>query len=221
MAEAVLRLGKNTEQRYADATKPHKGLDRYAFVPLPVRFTDSDIDQARAAGVLIEFAHGRPIIVEHSLYRELVKSAINRTHDELRAKAAAAVKNKQAARATEAPADPLSSAKRERTCSCVSSPTRRTAPTSTSGTRSSKTSPASTPPTSTWRGSSPYADVRIGRTMPPGRQCRRTTERLWLALLAPEGITATVLARERAWGVVGSRIGETAHYQTKQMPYPA
>jgi hypothetical protein len=114
MAEAVLRLGKNTEQRYADATKPHKGLDRYAFVPLPVRFTDSDIDQARAAGVLIEFAHGRPIIVEHSLYRELVKSAINRTHDELRAKAAAAVKNKQAARATEAPADPLSSAKRER-----------------------------------------------------------------------------------------------------------
>jgi hypothetical protein len=114
IAEAVLRLGKNTEQRYADATKLHKGLDRYAYGPPSVRFTDSDIDQVRAAGVLIEFAQGRPIIVERSLYRELVKSAINRTHDELQAEAAAAVKNKQAARATEAPADPLSSAKRER-----------------------------------------------------------------------------------------------------------
>ena len=38
-----------------------------------VRFTDADVDQARAAGVLIEFERGRPIIVDRCMYRELVK----------------------------------------------------------------------------------------------------------------------------------------------------
>jgi hypothetical protein len=39
-----------------------------------------DVDQERAAGVLIEFERGRPITVDRPLYRELVKSAIKRTH---------------------------------------------------------------------------------------------------------------------------------------------
>ena len=64
-----------------------------------MRFNDTDVDQARAAGVLIEFERGRPIIVDRPLYRELVKGAIKRTHDELEAKAAAAAKEKKAARA--------------------------------------------------------------------------------------------------------------------------
>jgi acetylornithine deacetylase/succinyl-diaminopimelate desuccinylase-like protein len=82
-----LRLGKKTEQLYADAEKLHKQLDHYAYGPPPVRFSDEDVDQARAAGVLIEFERGRPIIVDRALYRELVKTAIKRTHDELDAKA--------------------------------------------------------------------------------------------------------------------------------------
>jgi hypothetical protein len=46
---AELRLGKKTEQLYADAEKLHKQLDRYAYGPPQVRFTDGDVDQARAA----------------------------------------------------------------------------------------------------------------------------------------------------------------------------
>jgi hypothetical protein len=84
---AELRLGKKTEQLYADAEKLHKQLEGYAYGPPQVRFTDDDVDQARAAGVLIEFeGPGRPIIVDRPIYRELVKAAIKRTHDGLEAK---------------------------------------------------------------------------------------------------------------------------------------
>ena len=77
---AELRLGKKAEQLYADAEKLQRQLDRYAYGPPPVRFTDADVDQASAAGVLIEFdGPGRPIIVDRPLYRELVKAAIKRT----------------------------------------------------------------------------------------------------------------------------------------------
>ena len=80
-----------------------------------MRFTDEDVDQARAAGVLIEFdGPGRPIIVDRPLYRELVKTAIKRTHDDLQAKAEAAAKDKKTARASKTPADPVAAAKRER-----------------------------------------------------------------------------------------------------------
>jgi ParB/RepB/Spo0J family partition protein len=111
---AELRLGKKTEQLYADAEKLHKQLDRYAYGPPQVRFTDEDVDQARAAGVLIEFERGRPIIVDRPLYRELVKTAIKRTHDDLKAKAESAAKDKEASGAGKALADPITLAKRER-----------------------------------------------------------------------------------------------------------
>ncbi len=111
---AELRLGKKTEQLYADAERLHCQLDRYAYGPPQVRFNDSDVDQARAAGVLIEFQTGRPIIVDRPLYRELVKGAIKRTHDHLHAKATAVAKEKKTARANQQPADPVTTAKRER-----------------------------------------------------------------------------------------------------------
>src|SRR5207247_5565384 len=111
---AELRLGKKSEQLYGDAEKLHKQLDRYAYGPPQIRFTDDDVDQARAAGVLIEFERGRPIIVDRPLYRELVKTAIKRTHNELEANAAAAAKQKTSARSAKAPADPATVAKRER-----------------------------------------------------------------------------------------------------------
>src|SRR3954452_19289788 len=104
---AELRLGKKTEQLYADAEKLHRQLDRYAYGPPPVRFSELDVDQARAAGVLIEFEHGRPIVVDRPLYRELVKQAIKRTHAELEAKATAAAQEKSAERRSRRPADPV------------------------------------------------------------------------------------------------------------------
>jgi hypothetical protein len=109
-----LRLGKKTEQLYAEAEKLHRQLDRYAYGPPAIRFTEEDVDQARAARVLIEFDAGRPIIVDRALYRELVKGAIKRTHDELQAKAEQATKEKKASRAAKMPADPVAVAKRER-----------------------------------------------------------------------------------------------------------
>ncbi len=111
---AELRLGKKTEQLYSEAEKLHRQLDRYAYGPPQVRFTDADVDQARAAGVLIEFERGRPIIVDRTLYRELVKGAIKRIHDDLEAKAATAAKEKKTARASKPPADPVTVAKRDR-----------------------------------------------------------------------------------------------------------
>ncbi len=108
------RLGKKTEQLYAQAEKLHRQLDRYAYGPPPVRFTDEDVDQARAAGVLIEFERGRPIIVDRSLYRELVKGAVKRTHAELEARTASVAEEKKAARASKRPVDPVAVAKRER-----------------------------------------------------------------------------------------------------------
>ena len=116
---AELRLGKKTEQLYADAEKLHKQLDRYAYGPPQVRFTDEDVDQARAAGVLIEFERGRPIIVDRPLYRELVKTAIKRTHDDLQAKADAAAQEKKTAARRQAaggPGDRRRSASATRSC---------------------------------------------------------------------------------------------------------
>ena len=87
-----------SEQLYAECERLHRQLDRYAYGPPPVRFTEEDVDRARAAGVLIEFDSGRPIIVDRSLYRELVKAAIKRTHSELESKAAAAAEHKKTQR---------------------------------------------------------------------------------------------------------------------------
>lgn len=80
-----LRLGKKIEAAYAEAEALHKQIDRHAYGPPPIRFAESEVDQARAAGVLIEFEHGTPIMTDRALFRELAKQAINRTLEELRA----------------------------------------------------------------------------------------------------------------------------------------
>lgn len=111
---AELRLGKKTEQLYAEAEKLHKQFDRHAYGPPTVRFEDDDADQARAAGVLIEFERGRPIVVDRAVYRELVKAAVKRTHDTLAKKVAARATERSTTRATDKPVDPETVAKRER-----------------------------------------------------------------------------------------------------------
>jgi hypothetical protein len=116
---AERRLGKKTEQLYADAEKLHRQLDRHAFGPLQVRFSDEDVDQAR--GRSADRVRARPAdIVDRPLYRELVKTAIKRTHDELQAKARTATEQKKATRAGSAPADPSPSRSASATRSCAS-----------------------------------------------------------------------------------------------------
>ncbi len=70
---AELRLGKKTEQLYAQAEKLHRSSTATPTVRRRSASPTQDVDQARAAGVLIEFERGRPIIVDRPLYRELVK----------------------------------------------------------------------------------------------------------------------------------------------------
>jgi ParB/RepB/Spo0J family partition protein len=110
-----LRLGKKAAEQLAEAEKLHRKTTQYAYGPPPIRFAESDVDQARAAGVLIEFAHCQPIIVDRSLYRELAKGAIKRTVEQLRVDAER-VKTDRTQLAQErraAPADPAEEARRE------------------------------------------------------------------------------------------------------------
>ncbi|RKQ92976.1 ParB/RepB/Spo0J family partition protein [Solirubrobacter pauli] len=116
---AELRLGKKADALYEQATKLHKQLDRQAYGAPEIRFSDEDVDQARAAGVLIEFERTRPIITDRALYRELTKAAIKRTVAELEARIAAAAEAKQRSRAERRtqPDDPMAAAARERDAS--------------------------------------------------------------------------------------------------------
>jgi ParB/RepB/Spo0J family partition protein len=111
---ADLRLGKKTDQLYAEAEKLHKQLDRHAYGPPTVRFEDDDVDQARAAGVLIEFERCRPIIVDRAVYRELAKATVKRTHNVLEQKVADRAAERTATKSTDKPVDPETAAKRER-----------------------------------------------------------------------------------------------------------
>jgi ParB/RepB/Spo0J family partition protein len=79
-----LRLGKKIDAAYAEAETLHRQINRHAYEPPTIRFADAELDQARAAGVLIEFEHGTPIITDRALLRELAKQAISRTLQELR-----------------------------------------------------------------------------------------------------------------------------------------
>ena len=92
-----LRLGKKYTALMVEAEKLHRQVDQYAYGPPPVRFTEADVDQARAAGVLIEFADAgdAPIVTDKAVYREIAKQAISRTVDELRARAAAKAQTKR------------------------------------------------------------------------------------------------------------------------------
>jgi ParB/RepB/Spo0J family partition protein len=109
-----LRLGKKTEQLLAEAEKLHRQIDQYAYGPPVIRFAEADVDQARAAGVLIELERTTPIIVERSLYRELCKQAISRTVGDFRARAADVAQERKAAKAAGRPVDPEAEARRER-----------------------------------------------------------------------------------------------------------
>lgn len=111
---AQLRLGKTAATQYAEAERLHRQLDRYAYGPPRVQFSEAQIDQARAAGVLIEFQGRAPIIVERELYRELAKQAIAQTAAELAAKTAAIAAERKQARTSTTTADPATLAKRER-----------------------------------------------------------------------------------------------------------
>jgi hypothetical protein len=130
-----LRLGKKATEQIAEAEKLNRQINQYAYSPPPIRFTEQDVDQARAAGVLIEIDHSTPIVVDRPLYRELAKarsSAPSRS-------CASRLSAPRPSASSPAPAGTAHSPRtRSRTpaastaAACVSSPSRRTEPTSTS-----------------------------------------------------------------------------------------
>jgi len=97
-----LRLGKKFEALMTVGEKLHRQVDQYAYGPPPVSFTQADVDQARAAGVLIEFAGSgdTPIITDKAVYRELAKQAVTRTVEQLRERAVAKTRSKRGGAAT-------------------------------------------------------------------------------------------------------------------------
>ena len=54
---AALRLGKKAEALYDRAVELARQLDRYSY-GADVRSSEAEVDQARAAGVVVEFERG-------------------------------------------------------------------------------------------------------------------------------------------------------------------
>lgn len=105
---------KKTAALVEEAAGLHKQIDRYAYGAPTLRFTEQDVDQARAAGVVIEFDRGVPVIVDRGVYRELAKQAITRSVEQLRVKAAAVAAEKKAGRQNAGQReDPVAQARRE------------------------------------------------------------------------------------------------------------
>ena len=71
-----LKLGKKTQKIYSEACELQDKFDTSAYGPPPVRFAEQDVDQARAAGVLLELDPIRPVL-DRDLYRELARSAMD------------------------------------------------------------------------------------------------------------------------------------------------
>jgi ParB/RepB/Spo0J family partition protein len=95
----ALKLGKKAVAQLAEFEQLHKQLNRYSYGPPPIRFGEGEVDQARAAGVLIE-SDGSPVIVDRPLYRELAKQALTRSVEELREQAARTAEQRKADKAT-------------------------------------------------------------------------------------------------------------------------
>ncbi|MGC9220915.1 MAG: hypothetical protein ACP5H2_06120 [Solirubrobacteraceae bacterium] len=65
-----LTLGKEASEQLAEIEQLHKTVDRRSYSRPPICFNELDVNQARAAGVLIE-SERAAVIVDRSLYREL------------------------------------------------------------------------------------------------------------------------------------------------------
>jgi hypothetical protein len=111
-----LKLGKKAAAQLAEIEELHKKVNRYSYGPPPIRFNETDIDQARAAGVLIETDRS-PVIFDRPLYRELAKQALTRTLDEFREQGARLAEERKTSKRSGSkagePANPAAELKRE------------------------------------------------------------------------------------------------------------
>ena len=107
-ARQGLELGEETEALIQEATELHKKLDRYAYGPPRMRFTEAEVDRARAAGVLIEHSDEEPLVTDFVLYQDLCRTAIASGLAEIKRQVAERGEAKKATpTAQDKPADPI------------------------------------------------------------------------------------------------------------------
>ena len=131
----ALRLGKKTDAAVTEAEQLHRQLDRYAYGPPTIRFTEADVDQARAAGVLIEIERGTPIITDRDAVPRAVQAGDQPHAEDLKARVAEKAQRQARRRGASASARRAKSSTPSTARTCARSPARRTARTSTSGRR--------------------------------------------------------------------------------------
>lgn len=71
-----VQLGAETDALLAEALEIAKKLDRWAYGYPSMRFTDAEVDRARAAGALLEYGNEDPLVTDFELYIDLCRSAI-------------------------------------------------------------------------------------------------------------------------------------------------
>jgi ParB/RepB/Spo0J family partition protein len=115
-----LALGKTADKLIKQGAELDKRLRGYTY-GLEVRFAETEVDRARAAGVLIEFnPDSWPIIVDQKLYRQLCRDALKRTIGELEQRVTQRETERAAERQAQkqlpaAPVTPEAAASREKT----------------------------------------------------------------------------------------------------------
>jgi hypothetical protein len=111
----ALALGKRASAQYEEIVDLDKKLGGYAHSQPRVPFTDADVDQARAAGVLIELPGAQPVLIDRDVFRELAKQAVKRHVQTLIDRLAEHAQERQSERTERAaaPVDPAQQVNRE------------------------------------------------------------------------------------------------------------
>lgn len=60
----------------AEVKELHKQIHPYSFGDPHIRFTEADVDRARAAGVLLEYGEENPVVTDLTVYQDLCHTAI-------------------------------------------------------------------------------------------------------------------------------------------------
>lgn len=67
---------ESTTALIGEARELHKQIHPYGFGDPHIRFTEADVDRARAAGVLLEYGDENPVVTDLAVYQDLCRTAI-------------------------------------------------------------------------------------------------------------------------------------------------
>lgn len=107
----ILKLGKRASAQYEEIVALDKKLGGYGYSQPRVPFTETDVDQARAASALIEMPGSQPVVVDRAVFRELAKQAVKRHVQTLTDRLAERAEQRKSAKDTAGTADPVDPAK--------------------------------------------------------------------------------------------------------------